>query len=191
MQPSRRRRQPGQAIVLAAVAMVAVLGGLAIAIDGGIFFVVQRQLQTAADAGALAGAWHDPVCPLSALPVNPSGLPQCQGGPDSAVGVAKAVAQANADTIKQLCGGGINTPTAATGTQVGDPATVNTIVVTVECNAGYSFGRILGLDRKLITASARAAIGDRVSPTNGDVTDFTTNPTCPDSDKCRIARLIS
>jgi hypothetical protein len=177
-----RRRQPGQTIALAAVAMVAVVGGLAMVIDAGIFLVVQRQLQTAADAGALAGAWHPPVCP--------AGGTGCL--PGDAELVAKSVAQVNADTVKQLCGGVIAKPKTKTGTPVDRLITpnVNWIVVTVECSAGYSFGRILGLDRKLITASAAAAIGDRMS--NGDIGDFTARVgpiECP-PDRCRIARLL-
>src|ERR1700738_4803833 len=108
MRRSIRHRQSGQTIVLAAVAMVAVVGALAMVIDAGIFFVVQRQLQTAADAGALAGAWHDPVCL--------SGAVGCLSGPADAV--AKSVALANAETIKQLCGGVIATPTVTTGTPI-------------------------------------------------------------------------
>jgi hypothetical protein len=197
MRGSRRRRQPAQAIVLAAVAMVAVVGGLAIAIDGGIFFVVQLQLQTAADAGALAGAWVDPVCAVNL----PGGYNGCQAAPPAADVVATQVAQANADTIKQLCGGAVSVLPPTIGTQLtgaGVPVAVNTIVVTVQCSAGYSFGRILGLDRQPISASARAAIGDR-DPNTGEMVAFTTNPaTCVNPrvnpplipDTCRIARLI-
>src|SRR5207253_5140984 len=58
----RHARQRGQTIVIAAVAMVAIVGGLAMVVDAGMFFVVQRQFQAAADAGALAGAWYGPVC---------------------------------------------------------------------------------------------------------------------------------
>ena len=113
------RRQPGQVLALAALAMVAVVGGLAMVIDTGMFFVIQRQLQSAADAGALAGAWHDPICPQSAI--------GCLG-PDARV-VATQVAQANAETIRSLCPGGITVPTPGTGTQLIRPRNVNTIVV--------------------------------------------------------------
>jgi uncharacterized membrane protein len=179
-------RQRGQTIAFAAVAMVAIVGGLAIVIDGGIFFVVQRQLQTAADAGALAGAWHDPICLV------PSSGPAfgCLPGPADAVAVA--VAQANADTVKQLCGGVIPAPTVTTGTTLVRPSNVNTIVVTVSCDAPYSFGRILNLiTPKHITASAAAATGNRNAtnfPTcdnGGDMTDFLNPPPCG-----HLARLI-
>jgi hypothetical protein len=112
--------------------------------------------------------------------------------------VASAVAQANADTIKQLCGGVIAPPTVTYGTQLIRPRNVNTIVVTVACDAPYSFGRILNLTTpKHLTASAAAAIGNR-NATNaplclqdppqsngGDMTDFNTPAPCG-----RMARLI-
>ena len=183
MTPRLKQRQPGQTIVLAAVAMVALVGGMAMVIDTGIFFVIQRQLQSAADAGALAGAWYDPICPQSGTIVG------CRPSPPTAQTVARAVAQANADAVRQLCGGAVTVPVPRAGTPLNLPQNVNAIVVTVECDAPYTFGRILGLVApKHITASAAAAIGDR--DTNGDITDFTQNPVCSNPDKCRIARLI-
>jgi hypothetical protein len=198
MRQTLGRRQRAQTIVVAALAMTAIVCGVAMVIDVGMFLVAQRQLQTAADAGALAGAWYEPVCPTPA--------PGCKTG--SAKDVAKEVAQANADTIKQLCGGAI-TIDKDKHIQTGTPEQklvmprVNWIVVTVECSAGYSFGRILGLDRKTITASAAAGIGDRDA--NGDIADFNpqtggprpsqqsalTAPLQCDLDgKCRVARLL-
>jgi uncharacterized membrane protein len=180
MRPRTRHGASGQTIVIAAIAMVAVVGGLAMVIDAGMFFVIQRQLQSAADAGALAGAWYQPIC------LTPPG---CRLSPPTAQSVAQSVARANAETIKGLCGGNISVPPPASGTPLNLPRNVNAIVVTVECDAPYTFGRILGLTTpKHISASAAAAIGDRDA--NGDMTDFTTNPVCPDPDKCRIARLI-
>src|SRR5258707_15382587 len=61
-----RHRSRGQTIVFAALAMVALVGGLAMVVDTGMFFVIQRDLHSAADAGALAGAWHQPICPNAA-----------------------------------------------------------------------------------------------------------------------------
>lgn len=172
-----RRRERGQTLAIAAVSMVALVGALAMVVDTGMFFVIQRHLQTAADAGALAGAWYDPICPL--------GSPGCLGEKDWALSVAINVARANSDTIAPLCPGGINVLPPQTGTTLIRPRNVNTIVVTVECEASYSFGRILGLSTKHISASAAAAIGDRISATNGDITDFT-GP----GPNGRIARLI-
>lgn len=182
MRRATRRRQRGQTIIMATIVMTAMLGAVAMVIDTGIFLVVQRQLQSAADAGALAGAWHDPVCPLGADLCLSTG---------SAFTEASAVALANAETIKQLCGGAIDAPTVSVGTPINHliRPNVNWIVVTVQCSAGYSFGRILGLDRRVISASSAAAIGDR--DPNGDMTDFTTTvPLACRPDLCRIARLV-
>src|ERR1700716_1171121 len=59
----RRRRQPAQTFVLAALAMTSMLGAVSMVIDAGVYFVIQRQLQNAADAAALAAVWYDPACP--------------------------------------------------------------------------------------------------------------------------------
>ena len=51
-------RQRGQAIVLVALIMVVLFGFLGLAIDGSRGYLDRRQLQAAADAGALAAAYH-------------------------------------------------------------------------------------------------------------------------------------
>jgi hypothetical protein len=207
-----RHRSRAQTISVAAVAMVAIVGGLAMVIDGGIFFVVQRQMQAAADAGALAGAWYDPVCPSvytaqgcrlgaqAAPALNGTAIespPDCQvpasaGTPncawcDGTTGIPSCdVALANAAAAKPLCGGQVRA-FVSTGTQLNRPRNVNTIVVTVQCDAGYSFGRILGLSARRISASGAVGIGNRDCSGPGDMTDFdiTQTPFCG-----FIARLI-
>lgn len=52
----RRRTQAGQAIVLVAVGALVLSAILMLALDGGLLYVDRRQLQSAADAAALAGA---------------------------------------------------------------------------------------------------------------------------------------
>ena len=91
-------------------------------------------------------------------------------------------------------------PTPSAGTPLHLPQRVNAIVVTVECDAPYTFGRILGLvTPKHITASSAAGIGNR-GP-SGDMTNFTNDPSSPsdqgyspdcaaNANHCRIARLI-
>ncbi len=65
-----RRRQRGQAIVIMALAMVAICGMLALAIDAGRLYFQRRLMQDAVDAGALAGAQD-----LVGTVANPSGQP--------------------------------------------------------------------------------------------------------------------
>lgn len=52
------RREEGQTLVVAILALVALLGVLALAIDGGYAYSQRRQMQNAADAAAMAGAWR-------------------------------------------------------------------------------------------------------------------------------------
>jgi Flp pilus assembly protein TadG len=60
---ARIRSDSGQALVLVAVSMAALVGMAALVIDGGSWWRTQRQLQTAADAAALAGAQQLPDQP--------------------------------------------------------------------------------------------------------------------------------
>ena len=60
----------GQAIVIMALAMVAICGMLALAIDAGRLYFQRRLMQDAVDAGALAGAQD-----LVGTPAVPNGRP--------------------------------------------------------------------------------------------------------------------
>src|SRR2546421_8299004 len=64
-----RRSRSGQAIVIMALAMVAICGMLALAIDAGRLYFQRRLMQDAVDAGALAGAQS-----LVGTVANPNGL---------------------------------------------------------------------------------------------------------------------
>jgi Flp pilus assembly protein TadG len=65
-----RWQQRGQAIVIMALAMVAICGILALAIDAGRLYFQRRLMQDAVDAGALAGAQD-----LVGTVLNPAGQP--------------------------------------------------------------------------------------------------------------------
>ncbi len=56
MRRSGASRQAGQAVVLVTVAVLLLTAILALALDGGTIYLDRRQMQNAADAGALAGA---------------------------------------------------------------------------------------------------------------------------------------
>src|SRR5207245_7626224 len=64
-----RRSRSGQAIVVMALAMVAICGMLALAIDAGRLYFQRRLTQDAVDAGALAGAQD-----LVGTNTNPAGV---------------------------------------------------------------------------------------------------------------------
>ena len=61
MKATLKSGQAGQAIVLVVAVMTVVIGMAALVVDGGSWRRAQRHLQTAADAGALAGAQNLPT----------------------------------------------------------------------------------------------------------------------------------
>jgi hypothetical protein len=63
---SRIRDDAGQALVLVVIGLTGFVGCAALVVDVGSWFQTQRQLQTAADAGALAGAQELPPTTLDA-----------------------------------------------------------------------------------------------------------------------------
>jgi hypothetical protein len=170
-------------MVIAVLAMVSMLGALSMVIDAGVYFVLQRQLQNAADAAALDAVWYWHAC--NANPVdnlnpwnqagcqtaNPDPTPrQCNGLPPDKVNPCKAAvhaAQANLGVAVSLCQG----PNLPSGTiipdvkaQPGEPLNlpgINTYVVTVSCDAPHWFARVLpGVNLTTnISASASAALG--------------------------------
>jgi Flp pilus assembly protein TadG len=58
---SRLRRDSGQAMLFVVFALVGLVGLVSLVVDGGSWFRTQRQVQTAADAAALAGAQNLPI----------------------------------------------------------------------------------------------------------------------------------
>lgn len=147
MKRHMRQRQPGQVIAMAAIVMVAMVAMLAFAVDVGRFWETRRELQNAADAGALAG--------VSQLPDDP----------DMAIAQADQYAiQAATNGAGRLCR---ETPTHEINTGTFDLAAggfVYTVTVTPRCTDDYTFGRILNLTSMPIEATATAALGSlRVS----------------------------
>src|SRR5438477_12925628 len=92
-----KHRESGQAIALAAVALIAVVGAVAFVIDVGFFFEGRRELQNAADAAALAGVVFLPNC--SVLDAA-NGCPTLSNAQDA----ANAYIAANGPVVRQPCG---------------------------------------------------------------------------------------
>ena len=76
----RARRERGQVLPVVALALVALLGISAFAIDVGFAYYAKRQLQSATDAAALAGAQD---LPNSATALSTAASYAATGGRDS------------------------------------------------------------------------------------------------------------
>ena len=170
-----RRRQRAQSFVIAALAMTSMLGALSMVIDAGVYFVIQRQLQNLADAAALAAVWYSPACDAANMQdagCQTSGWgappPTCtvvgELGPCT---ISNEWVQANESAVLSLCAGP-NLPAGAIepavdahmGTALNVPS-LNTWVVTLDCNAPHWFGRVLpGVNLTMdIRASSSTALG--------------------------------
>ena len=126
------KREDGQAMVIMAFALVAIMGFGAFGIDLGRVAVQQSSLQNIADAAALAGAQDLPTATTSIATAityaDTNGLKGVENG------IAK-----NGDTIT------VTTPYA------GD---VKEIEVVCKRTVDYTFARVLGLNSKDVTARA-------------------------------------
>jgi len=162
MQPPIHRRQRGQTIAVMAVVIVAIVGALAFVVDLGFQMEARRELQNAADAGALAG--------VVLLPDDQAGSIQ--------QATTFAYQGSNASVTDRICGpavsplpdAGATAPAAhanvyskaTPGQMAVTGGNIYTMTVTMECTTNFSFGRILNLTTAPIRASATAALG---SPT--------------------------
>lgn len=125
------RSDSGAVAVMVAVLMVALLGVAALAIDAGAMYAQRRQLQTAADAAALAG--------VLALPAQPS----------EAIAVAGQYAGLNSVNADEL------------DFQVQSTYASNDTLVAVlrDPDMGLFFARVLGTETAVIEAAATAMVG--------------------------------
>ena len=200
-----KHRQRAQITPLALYAALVLVGALSLVVDAGVFFVTQRQLQTAVDAAALAAVWYSPVCnylgssdcqvvppgPAPALPAPPPNWPPCDPTFHFADCVANAVLQQNLGYTGALCRDLAPNPTGRTDivtvTIGGQPVSMNYYIMTVDCDAPYWFARVFpGIPATAhIRAFARATIGFP-TPTGVAPTYSGPPPTPP-----LVSRLVS
>ena len=171
-----KHRHRAQITPLALYAMLVLVGALSLVVDAGVFFVTQRQLQTAVDAAALAAVWYPPMCVTlpgcetaqPPLPSPPAGW-TCTTIADC---VANAVLQDNLAYTGALCRNLAPVPTGRTDVVNVNGQGVNYYIMTVDCDAPYWFARVFPSIPATVhlRAFARATIGypttTGVSPTN-------------------------
>jgi hypothetical protein len=122
------RQEGGQAIILVAIALTALLGMTALVLDIGVWYKTQRHLQAKADAAALAGA--------QALPAHA----------DQAYALALDYSNRNRD---------VSSATAEISFQTGFLAN-DTVVVRETVPVPGFFARIFGIDSVTVRAKASA-----------------------------------
>ena len=156
-----RRRRSGQAIVVMALAMVAICGMLALAIDAGRLYFQRRLMQDAVDAGALAGAQS-----LVGTDANPNGQPNyalyyalqdsfsvfSQTPANTDPNSSYYTAPVN-NTVTDTEGGYTVTAVAPTGYNN------KQVQVSVSYNAVATFVQVLGFNQVNILATATAEAG--------------------------------
>ena len=156
-----RRRGAGQAIVVMALAMVAICGMLALAIDAGRLYFQRRLMQDAVDSGALAGAQS-----LVGTVANPNGQPNyaLYYAMDDTFAVFSQN-PANNDPSSSFYTAPVNR--TVTDTQGGYTVTAvaptgysnKQVQVTVSFNATATFVQVLGFSQIAILATATAEAG--------------------------------
>ncbi len=137
--------QTGQAIVWAAVMMPLFLSVIGLAIDGGIVFKSERQLQNVADGAARAGA----------MQIDQQTYRATSG----------ATLQLDADKAKQVAAQYVASQApAARGSVTADPQQVT---VQVQEQVPTSFIQIVGIDSVKISAVAPARVRFGITQGNG------------------------
>ena len=147
-------REEGNVLVVVALSMAAILGFLAFALDVGNALVVKRQLQTAADAAAIAGA----------LEIQQCAAPACSAMQTAAAKSMEENGLAN-PTVLTSCASSAGTSLALTVNNgpcalgASDPNFGNTSYVeaVVTKQQPLIFARIMGV--KTLTLSARSEAG--------------------------------
>src|SRR3989442_2368247 len=154
-------RRAGQAIVIMALAMVAICGMLALAIDAGRLYFQRRLMQDAVDSGAIAGAKS-----LVGTVANPNGQPNYalyyalddtfavfNQNPANNDPTSSYYTSPINHTVTDTEGGYTVTAVAPTGYDN------KQVVVTVTYNAVATFVQILGFSQVAILATATAEAG--------------------------------
>jgi Flp pilus assembly protein TadG len=176
---TRTTRRAGGVTVLTAFMLVGLFAFLSFSIDLGMIMVAKSELQNAADAAAIAGAWE--LIDENAL----YGATAESILEDLATGEAQSYAALNTVLTRSIEAspgnitvGFIEDPTDRTSPfLVGSGNPANAVRVNLNCNASennpiqLAFARILGIQQVDIEASATAAILRGVSgvatPSNG------------------------
>ncbi|HTQ55482.1 MAG TPA: pilus assembly protein TadG-related protein [Bryobacteraceae bacterium] len=188
-QSSGRRadsRKRGQALVLVAFAMFIFLGFAGLAIDFGKTYVAYRQLQTSADAAALAGAQNLPNTTAASVATSFSGVAGAKNAYPNLpnVTMVSGYPLVKCSSILQAAPWNLACIT---------PASANEVVVKQQVTVPLYFASLFGTPRVTLTATASAAMrGSSRTPYNvALVLDATGSMSGSDSDAdCSSSRVV-
>ena len=140
----------GQILIVVALAIVALVGIAALAVDVAYLYTVRNELQRCADSGALAGAsaFKEPAFPWSSNLLDP--------GPVEATRRALDYASRDMVVTSRLV--------PAVGEVVVNFPLDNQVKVTTSRNVTLFFAPIFGMDNTTIGASAVARAYNRAGP---------------------------
>jgi hypothetical protein len=159
--PDHRRVQRGQVIVIAALAMVSMIGGVSLVVEAGNAYAHQRDVQNAADAVANGGA--------TVLAQKLGGTAKTDA--DVAAKMASLAAANRLDTHeawytdvkgKYLNAGGTIVGSSSAAARVGDgviPPNTQGVHIGGSQGFGTTFARVLGIDQFTASADALAVTG--------------------------------
>ena len=147
---AKRRNRSGATLVLVAILMTVIIGFAGIAIDASRLYVMRAQLQTAADASAIAGIvevkdkrpTNAPTAALQYVPLNT---------------VERQVATVNAGDVEP--GSWDFTTNAFTPLATWTDPALNAVRVTATYQGAYTLARIFGATGKTVQARAIGALG--------------------------------
>ena len=163
--PRQHGRESGQIIVIAALAMIAIIGGVALVLEGGNAYANQRMAQNAADAVAHAGATvlaqrlggtakdDDDVAAWMQTIADANGLSSFTGYYVNVLG--RPITAAGLEATSQ----GEWVQVGTVGEDLPPPPKAQGVRVTGTRNFGTTFGRVIGFNTLDATADATAVMG--------------------------------
>jgi Flp pilus assembly protein TadG len=151
------RDESGQTLLLFTILLPVLFGFAAIAIDIGMLRYQEEQLQSLADAAALAGAWEISYC---------NGVADCTAMQTAAQQALAENGYTNVTLNKQCTGSNsatgltltLNNGPCALGSKDPDSGDKGSVEVVVAKEAPTYFGRILGIPHVLLSARAEASL---------------------------------
>jgi Flp pilus assembly protein TadG len=148
----RVRADGGQTVILVGLCIAVLVGAIGIAVDVGRMYVVQRQLQTAVDAAALAAAQN---LPNGAQAASAAAAYDAEHGRANEIGALSPAPPTVTLKCLSVRSAGIS---CATGTGCPGPVGCNAINVREQVSVVPWFMRIFGLGSHTVTATATASM---------------------------------